>query len=235
MHFLRTMKSRVVFPAMAMAILTCMIAVSEVRAVPLDKLTGGGVVVAGNVTFSNFRAPSFVGMGPSAVDVQGIVLTDGTGAQIGAGLRFTPVDGKGVNPLVQCATCGGSKEIVMNAIYQVNVTDGAHLLHTMAHPMLAASTGASAVIYNFTLSSFVSIDAVTLSTPPLSGVLVNCTSATPCTGINVTPDSTVLSADSPYAFVNEQVQLLVSGRKGQSTGQNELTDFDVVFGMVPVQ
>jgi len=112
MILLRAMKLHRFLPSLVTAVLLCAIAASEARAVPLDKLTGGGVIVAGNVTFSHFSAPSFVGMGPSAVDVQGITLTDATGAQTGASLRFTPLDGKGVNPLVQCATCGGSKEIV---------------------------------------------------------------------------------------------------------------------------
>ena len=235
MRALDTLKPSRFLAAISTAAVLCLTAASAANAVPLDKLTGGGVIVAGNVTFSNFRAPSFVGMGPSAVDVQPIVLTDATGTQVGAGLRFTPLDGKGINPLVQCATCGGSKEIVMNAIYQVNVTDGAHLLYSMSHPMLAASAGANAAIYNFTYSSIVGIDAVTIPTPPLSGMLVGCVSATPCTGINVTPDTTALTAFTPYAFVNQQVQMLVSGRKGQSTGHNELTSYDVIFGMVPLQ
>ena len=231
MYSLRTIRPRRFLASMFTAVLLCTIAASEARAVPLDKLTGGGVIVAGNVVFSHFQAPSFVGMGPSAVDVQGIVLTDNTGAQTGASLRFTPVDGKGINPLVQCATCGGSKEIVMNAIFQVNVTDGAHLLNGMAHQMLAASTGANALIYNSTLSSFVSLAAVWATTPPLSGILVGCMGS--CTGINPTADFTPLSSYSTYAFVNEQVQLLVSGKKGQSTGRNELAYYDVVFTEVP--
>jgi hypothetical protein len=217
--------------AVSTAVLLCTIAASEARAVPLDKLTGGGVIVAGNVVFSNFQAPSFVGMGPSAVDVQGIALTDNTGAQIGANLRFTPVDGKGVNPLVQCATCGGSKELVMNTIFQVNVTDRARLLDGMAHQMLATSTGANAVIYDSTVSSFVSLGAAAASLSPLSGILVNCIGSS-CLGSG-TPLSTLLSSDSTYAFVNQQVQMLVSGKNGQSTGRNVLAYYDVIFTEVP--
>lgn len=229
MYLLRTMRPSALALTSTAALL-CMMAASQARAVPLDKLTGGGVIVAGNVVFSHFQAPSFVGMGPSAVDVQGIPLTDNTGAQIGATLRFTPVDGKGINPLVQCATCGGSKELVMNAIFQVNVTDGVHLLHGIAHQMLAASTGANAAIYNSTLSSFVSLGAAAAALTPLSGVLVNCTGSCATTG---TPGSTLLSSDSTYAFVNQQVQLLISGRKGQSSGQNVLGYFDVIVTEVP--
>lgn len=191
------------------------------------------MVVAGNVTFSHFRAPSFVGTGPSAVDVQGVVLTDETGAQTGAGLRFTPVDGRGVNPVVQCATCGGSKEIVMNAIYQANVTDGAHLLDAVAHPMVASSTGSNAAIYNFTETSFVSLDAVSILTPPLSAALTTCLAATPCAGVTTTAVSAPLSSASPYAFVNEQVQMVIANRRGQQTGRNELTSYDVIFTEVP--
>ena len=232
MNLLATVSPRRFITALPALALLCALVAPEAGAVPLDKLTGGGVVVAGNVTFSNFSAPSFVGMGPSAVDVQGIVLTDDSGAQIGASLRFTPLDGKGINPLVQCATCGGSKELVMNAIFQVNVTDGLHLLDSIAHQMLATSTGANAAIYNFTLSSFVSLGAVAVSTPPLSGILIGCT-ASSCTGIHVTPDFTLLSSDSTYAFVNQQVQMLVSGRNGQSTGRNVLSYYDVIFTEVP--
>lgn len=231
MHSFRTVRPRRFLTSMSMAVLLCTIAAPEARAVPLDKLTGGGVIVAGNVVFSHFAAPSFVGMGPSAVDVQGVVLTDNTGAQIGADLRFTPVDGKGVNPLVQCATCGGSKELVMNAIFQVNVTDGAHLLAGMAHQMLATSTGANAAIYDSTLSSFVSLGAVAAATPPLSGILVNCIGSA-CLS-NGTPLSTALSSNSTYAFVNQQVQMLVSGKNGQSTGRNVLAYYDVIFMEVP--
>ena len=212
------------------AALTCVVA-GPAGAVPLDKLTGGGTIAAGNIVFSHFSAPSFVGMGPSAVDVQAIPLTDDTGVQVGATLRFTPVDGKGVNPLVQCATCGGSKEIVMNAIFQVNVTDGAHLLADMAHQMLASSTGANAAIYDFTLASFVSLGAVAASTPPLAGILSNCLGSGCVNG--GTPTATALSSASPYAFVNQQVQLLVSGRQGQSTGRNSLAYYDVTFTEVP--
>lgn len=202
------------------------------QAVPLDKLTGGGVIVAGNIAFSHFQAPSFVGMGPSAVDVQAAPLTDNTGMQIGATLRFTPVDGKGVNPLVQCATCGASKELVMNAIFQVNVTDGTHLLEGMAHQILASSTGANAAIYDSTLSSFVSLGAAAAALSPLSGVLANCLgSGCPSHG---TPTATPLSSESAYAFVNQQVQMLVSGRQGQSSGRNVLAHYDVIFTEVPV-
>jgi hypothetical protein len=232
MYLLRSMRPSAL-ALMSTAALLSMMAASPARAVPLDKLTGGAVIVAGNVVFSNFQAPSFVGMGPSAVDVQGIVLTDNTGAQIGASLRFTPVDGKGVNPLVQCATCGGSKELVMNAIFQVNVTDGAHLLDGMAHQMLASSTGANAAIYDFTLSSFVSLGAVATSTPPLSGILIGCIGSS-CQS-NSTPNSTLLSSDSTYAFVNQQVQMLVSGKNGQSTGRNVLAYYDVIFTEVPAR
>lgn len=231
MYSFRTMRPLRFRASTSAALLLCTIAASQARAVPLDKLAGGGVIVAGNVMFSNFQAPSFVGMGPSAVDVQGIVLTDNTGAQIGATLRFTPVDGKGVNPLVQCATCGGSKELVMNAIFQVNVTDGAHLLDGMAHQILGTSTGANAAIYDSTLSSFVSLGAVAAATPPLSGILVNCIGSA-CLNSG-TPNSTLLSSDSTYAFVNQQVQMLVSGRQGQSSGRNVLAYYDVTFTEVP--
>ena len=90
MHYHHIMTTWCLLTAIT-AVVLCALSTPEAGAVPLDKLAGGGVIVAGGVTFSNFRAPSFVGIGPGAVDVQGSVVTDATGAQIGAGLLFTPV------------------------------------------------------------------------------------------------------------------------------------------------
>jgi hypothetical protein len=56
-------------------------------ATTLDKLTGQSLTV-GNLLFSNIQAPNVSGIGPSAIDVQGVVTVDPlTGAQR-TGLRF---------------------------------------------------------------------------------------------------------------------------------------------------
>ena len=65
-------------------------AMSQAQATPLDKLSGQSLAV-GNLVFSNFSWPSFIGLGASNVDVQGLLVTDpGTGKKT-AGLRFVMI------------------------------------------------------------------------------------------------------------------------------------------------
>ena len=61
------------FGVLASAALFCG-AMSQAQATPLDKLSGQSITV-GNLIFSNFSSPNFIGAGPSNIDVQGLVVT----------------------------------------------------------------------------------------------------------------------------------------------------------------
>src|SRR5665213_1430699 len=111
------------------------------EATPLDRLAGRSIT-AGNLVFSNFSWPSFVGASPSNIDVQGIVVTDpATGAQQ-AGLRFVVIQ-SGVAKPFSLSPQGGPHEIVLNVIY--SVTDLSGQLATIAHSINATVAGQAGV------------------------------------------------------------------------------------------
>jgi hypothetical protein len=184
--------------------------IADAQATPLDKLIGKSLSV-GNLVFSNFSAPSFVGVGPSAIDVQTVVATDpDTGLQ-STGLRF-------VAPLSQSPS-GGPHEIVLNVNFFV--TDMAGLLDTIHHSTTGSASG-QAVIYNFTIAS------------PAPGSLTHtylqgCIPAAVCAQLGgPTPSSLPLFADTHTLYVEQQVQLIIANRKG-GAGTTSLQQFEVLF------
>jgi len=102
------------FGVLAAAAVICG-AMSHAQATPLDKLIGKNLAV-GNLIFSNIAAPSFVGAGPGAIDVQGIIVIDPVTGKQQTGLRF-------VAPFSQSAKAG-PHEIVLNVQYSVTDTTG---------------------------------------------------------------------------------------------------------------
>lgn len=188
---------------------------SPARAAPLDKLIGKSLAV-GNLIFSNFAAPNFVGAGPSNVDVQGVVVTDPiTGKQL-TGLRF-------VAPFSQSPN-GGPHEIVLNVHYLV--TDTLGQLQTIAQSINATAAGQAAVYY-FTQAS----PSPGVFSGPMLTIMDTCIPSGPVFNGSCTsePVSAPLFTGITTFYVENQVQLLISGRKGL-TGSTTLQEFEVLFG-----
>ena len=123
------------FGVLAAAAVICG-AMSHAQATPLDKLIGKNLAV-GNLIFSNIAAPSFVGAGPGAIDVQGIIVIDPVTGKQQTGLRF-------VAPFSQSAKAG-PHEIVLNVQYSVTDTTGQ--LNTIAQSINASAVGQAAVYF----------------------------------------------------------------------------------------
>ena len=181
-------------------------AILTAHAVPLDKLIGKSLTT-GNFIFSNFSAPSFVGAGPSQIDVQTETITDpATGSQR-TGLRFTAPFSQGSG--------GGPHEIVLNVNYFV--TDLGNTVHTIQHSFNGSANG-SAAIYMYTT-------ARPFPGSLTSTFLLTCIGPTGCTS---NPSQADLFAVTSSFYVEQQVQLIVSGRKGV-TGTTSLQGFEVLF------
>ena len=200
------------FGALAAAALFWGAAMSQAQATPLDKLIGKSLAV-GNLVFSNFAAPSFVGAGPSGIDVQGIVVIDPDTGKQQTGLRF-------VAPFSQSPN-GGPHEIVLNVLY--TVTDTAGQLNTIAQSMNATAVGQAAV-YFFTQASplpgFIADAALTFMDTCIAGGAFACVN---------TPASAPLFAGNSTFYVEHQVQLLISNRKGVTGGTTTLQQFEVLY------
>ncbi len=201
------------FAVLAAAALFWAAAMSQAQATTLDKLIGKSLTV-GNLVFSNFAAPSFVGAGPSNIDVQGIVVTDPDTGKQQTGLRF-------VAPFSQSPN-GGPHEIVLNVLYVVTDTSGQ--LNTIAQAMNATAVGQAAVYY-FTQASpapgFIADAALAFMDTCIAGGAFACVN---------TPASAALYAGNSTFYVEHQVQLLISNRKGVTGGATTLQEFDVLYG-----
>jgi hypothetical protein len=202
------------FGVLAAAALFWTAAMSQAQATTLDKLIGTSLTV-GNLVFSNFAAPSFVGAGPNNIDVQGIVVTDPDTGKQQTGLRF-------VAPFFSESLNGGPHEIVLNVLYVVTATAGQ--LNTTAQTMKATATGQAAVYY-FTQASpapgFIPDTTLTFMDTCIVGGAFACVN---------TPASAALYAGNSTFYMEHQVQLLISKRKGATGGTTTLQGFDVLYG-----
>jgi len=208
------------------------------EATPLDKLAGQSITV-GNLVFSNFSWPSFVSASPSNIDVQGIVVTDPvTGAQQ-AGLRFVVIQ-SGVAKPFSLSPQGGPHEIVLNVIY--SVTDLSGQLATIAHSINATVAGQAGVFVDTNGSSSLAVTEGSLADPTLTmmvscnwfGVVCSGSSSASQTSFAVVA-SDDLSQSAPLFpgiatyYVQHQVQLAISNRKGVPGGTVTLQGWDALF------
>jgi hypothetical protein len=216
------------FGALAAAALFWGAAMSQAQATPLDKLIGKSLAV-GNLVFSNFAAPSFVGAGPSGIDVQGIVVIDPDTGKQQTGLRF-------VAPFSQSPN-GGPHEIVLNVLY--TLTDTAGQLNTIAQSMNATAVGQAAV-YFFTQASplpgFVADPSLTVVDICIASAPFVACANNPALGPQVVVAnntaglvSAPLFAGTNTFYVEHQVQLLISNRKGVTGGTTTLQQFEVLY------
>lgn len=183
------------------------------NATPLDKLIGKSLTV-GNLMFSNFAAPSFVGAGPSAIDVQGVVLTDPITGAVQTGLRF-------VAPFAQTPK-SGPHEIVLNVDY--SVTDLTGRVRSTSQT-INASTSGQGQVYFFTQAS----PNPGFAADGSLSVMSMCIPAAPAVGAcSDAPASADVFAAGPTFHVENQVQLLISNRRG-GTGTTNLQEFEILF------
>jgi hypothetical protein len=203
---------------------------SQAQATPFDKLIGQSLTV-GNLIFSGFQAQNYVGVGPSAVDVQAIFVTDPDTGKLQTGLRF-------VAPISQGAK--DANTIVINVFYRVTDTTGQ--LKTIAQSINASETG-QAFVYFFTdADSALVPNQLGSATPTLTLMATECVNGVPCassafaggissavtTGLAVSAPL-LTAAGSTDFYVSHQVQLIISNRKGVHTGTTTLQEFDVLY------
>jgi hypothetical protein len=208
------------------------------EATPLDKLSGQTITV-GNVAFSNFSWPSFVGAGPSNIDVQGIMVTDPATGQQQAGLRFTVIQG-GVPKPFSMSPQGGPHEIVLNVIY--SVTDLSGQLATIAHSINATVAGQAGVFVDTNASGSLAVTEGSLADPTLT-MMVSCnwfgvvcsgsSSASPTSfavvaGGDLSQSAPLFPGIATY-YAQHQVQLAISNRKGVPGGTLTLQGWDALF------
>jgi hypothetical protein len=205
------------------------------EATPLDKLSGQSLTV-GNLVFSNFSWPGFSGLGPSNIDVQGLVVTDPLTGMQQAGLRFVMIQSGAPAPVVMSAK-GGAHEIVFQVSYSVTDTTGQ--LSTVTTSTIATAVGQSGVIQNTDVA-----DLPTGNTfnPTLTyiyycnwfGTLCeNSTSTSPgAFAIVVSGNPTFTAPLFPglrtYS-VQHELQMQISNRKGTVAGTVTLQGWDVLF------
>jgi hypothetical protein len=208
------------------------------EATPLDKLSGQSITV-GNLVFSNFSWPSFIGAGPSNIDVQGIVVTDPVTGQQQAGLRFTVIQG-GVPKPFTLSPQGGPHEMVLNVDY--SVTDLSGQLATIAHSINATVAGQAGVFVATNASSSLGVTEGSLADPTLTimdscnwfGVMCSGSSSASPTSFAVVASGD-LSQSAPLFlgiatyYVQHQVQLQISNRKGVPGGTVTLQGWDALF------
>jgi hypothetical protein len=208
------------------------------EATPLDKLSGQTITV-GNLAFSNFSWPSFVGASPSNIDVQGIVVTDPVTGQQQAGLRFTVIQG-GVPKPFTLSPQGGPHEMVLNVDY--SVTDLSGQLATIAHSINATVAGQAGVFVDTNASSSLGVTEGSLADPTLTimdscnwfGVMCSGSSSASPTSFAVVASGD-LSQSAPLFpgiatyYVQHQVQLQISNRKGVPGGTVTLQGWDALF------
>ena len=208
-------------------------AMPQAQATPMDKLIGKSLAV-GNLIFSNFAAPSFVGAGPSAIDVQGIVVTDPVTGKQQTGLRF-------VAPFL-VSPKAGPHEIVLNVQY--SVTDTAGQLNTIAQSMNATAAGNAAVYFTtqaipawdpfgfeFAAGPTLTVDIACITSGTFGGCGNNPALGPQVVVANNTtePVSAPLFAGTTTFFVEHDVDLLISNRKGVPGGTTALQEFNVLY------
>ena len=222
------------FGVLAAAALFCGAAMPQAQATPLDKLSGQSITV-GNLIFSNFSWPYFNGLGPSNVDVQGLVVIDPATGKQTAGLRFVMIQSGVPAPFVMSPQ-GGPHEIDFQLVYSVTDTTGQ--LSTITTTTNATAVGNSGIFENtlaanvpgnFTNSTltymyycnwFGALCANTSS--PLPGDFVEVTSGNPTFSAPLYPGL------STYV-VQHELQMQITNRKGTVGGTVTLQGFDTLF------
>jgi hypothetical protein len=211
------------------------IAAPAAQATTLDKLFGGKAIVLANLVFSNFTAPVFSGAGPSNIDVQGVVLTDpATGVQR-VGLQFSVVP-----QAFLMSPNGGPHEINFWIDYSVSDTTGQ--LANVSQSASYAVAGQAGAFFWTTASPSQAVTDGSLADPRLTVIeLCNWFGSICPTQANV-PQSGMfrLSEDAQSAtadlypaatmFVQHEVDLQISNRKGVPGGTTTLQGFQVMFG-----
>jgi hypothetical protein len=208
------------------------------EATPLDKLSGQSITV-GNLVFSNFSWPSFSGAGPSNIDVQGVVVTDPATGQQQAGLRFVVIQSGAQKPF-SLSPQGGPHEIVFTIDY--SVTNISSQLTTIAHSINATVSGQAGVFFVTNASDALNVTAGSLADPALTmlascnwfGIVCSGSSSASPTSFAVVASGD-LSQSAPLFpgittyYVQHQVQLQISNRKGVPGGTVTLQGWDALF------
>jgi hypothetical protein len=207
---------------------------SSAHSTTLDKLFGGKSIVVGNLVFSNFTAPTFSGAGPSNIDVQGVVLTDpATGVQR-AGLQFSVVP----QPFLMSPS-GGPHEITFWIDYSVSDTTGQ--LASLSQSASYAVMGQAGAFFWTTASPSLAVTDGSLSDPRLTVIeLCNWFGSLCPTQSNVaqsgmfrfSEDGQSAAADlypAATIYVQHEVDLQISNRKGIPGGTTTLQGFQVMF------
>ncbi len=207
-------------------------------ATPLDKLSGQSITV-GNLVFSNFSWPFFSGAGPSNIDVQGIVVTDPATGQQQAGLRFVVIQG-GVPKPFSLSPKGGPHEIVFEIDY--SVTDITGQLATTAHTINATVEGQAGVLAATNASNSLAVTAGSLADPTLTmmvscnwfGIVCSGSSSASSTSFAIVASGDLSQTAPLYPgistyYVQHQIQLQISNRKGVPGGTATLQGWDALF------
>ena len=209
------------------------------EATPLDKLSGQSITV-GNLVFSNFSWPSFIGAGPSNIDVQAVVVIDpATGSQQ-AGLRFVVMQSGAPKPF-SLSPLGGPHEIAFSIDY--SVTDTAGQLRTMAQSINTAVSGQAGDFFTTNASNSSGVTSGSLTDPTLV-IMAQCnwfgsvcnqplSSPSPTSFAIVSSGNQSMSAPLfpglVTYYVQHQVDLQISNRKGVSGGTVTLQGWDALF------
>ena len=209
------------------------------EATPLDKLSGQSITV-GNLVFSNFSWPFFTGASPSNIDVQGIVVIDPATGKQQTGLRFVVMQSGASKPF-SLSPQGGPHEIGFSVDYSVTDTTGQ--LTTMAHSINTTVTGQAGAFFTTNGSNSLSVTSGSLAEPTLTmmaychwfGSICNLplSSPSPTSFAIVTSGNQSLSAPlfpgiTTY-YVQHQVDLQISNRKGVPGGTVTLQGWDALF------
>jgi hypothetical protein len=225
------MSKSVLLLAVSLSILA---AAPRAQATPLDKLFGGQRIVVGNLVFGDFSAPSFSGAGPSNIDVQGVLVIDPATGQQQAGLRFTVIPA----PFV-LSPSGGPHEVGFWIDY--SVTDSTGQLATLAQSVDGSVSGQAGALYWTTASPSQAVADGSLADPTLTivqicnwfGSVCAQTTDIPSAGTYRTssgPQSAVAAlAPGATLYVQHEVDLQISNRKGIPGGTITLQDFQILF------
>jgi hypothetical protein len=207
------------------------------EATPLDKLSGQSITV-GNLIFSNFSSPNFVGAGPSNIDVQGVILIDPSTGLQQTGLRFVVIQ-SGVPKPFSVSPTGGPHEIVLNVDYSVTDTTGQ--LRTAAESIVSTVTGQAGVFFSTGASPSQAVADGSLVDPTLTLMFYeNWFGTLSANSTSGAPNYAVVDSDHPSFsaplfpgvttfYVHHQVQLATSNRKGITGGTVTLQGWDSLF------
>lgn len=222
------------FGVLAAAALFCGAAVSQAQATTLDKLIGTSLTV-GNLIFSDFSAPSFVGASPGNIDVQGVVVTDPDTGKQQTGLRFAIV------PALSLSPNGGANEIALWVDYSVTNTTGQ--TNIVAPSVIASVTDQAGVMFTTTSSPLQDVAQASLGDPTLTyaqycnwfgALCVNQLISASPTGFAVAISGNQSVAAPLYPgtalfHVQHQVNLRISDRNGVPGGSATLQEFNAFF------